>query len=628
MNRFLLTAITSLIVLGVVAQEKSVSTRSISPIQSSKLLTQEMLLNAPAEPVASPRRSSGKLSPYYRRPAGAFYSRFVAKNGVGMNSLDYDVMQMKPFSDYTYYGTVPGRDENDVLVWWGLDMEYNTDMLTENYGIEELDPPLFEVFQNGSPDQVYAFRYPTLFNTQQGNTPVATDQSAAIILSAPSYGYYFNKESVELLLSSKTMCDDGRYGDVTEGLLSRYYGAKPWGDNKNGWWFGKNASHIDGIAQAFEKPQHPYLLKNVYLQANYDMVVNAPVKLTCKVYKLDEIPDYQDVGGVVLSAEPGELITSGEAMVTPTIGEALNGLITFTLFDHDEDDPSLVYEYQPSIDYPILVCIDGYNDPGMENLVDFSASVSTDIMVDEGFGELAYIKQGIFEYQIDETGDTARDQDGNPVQTFTGEYQWRGLNNFFSNGTKTMKTGLSIFIGAEMPFLTFYSSSEDGEYHFPNEGGPLVKIITYPENTVTCEGIKFISMASSEDWTVTCNGNEPPEWLEIELIDDVVDGQFCNEVTAKVTAAPLPAASMYREAVVRFSFPGAYKDYRFFQGEKIGPDPPDPIIPVVNRIVEIILGKKVSQEEWYRCDINRDDEVNISDVNTLIKYFLGIIDKK
>ena len=217
------------------------------------------------------------------------------------------------------------------------------------------------------------------------------------------------------------------------------------------------------------------------------MVVLAPVMMTCKVYKMDAIPDYQEVGCVELPAEPGELVFTGKATVTPTTGEALNGLITFTLFAEDPE-VGLPYECQPTIDYPILVCIDGYNDPGMEDLVDFSAFVSIDDQVDEGYGELAYLKTGIFETEVDpETGDTVYNEDGSPVTSFTGEYKWRGLNNYFSNGTQTMKTGLTIFIGLEHPYLAFKYDWEDGEYYFPNEGGPLNDIVhtyIYPDSTV------------------------------------------------------------------------------------------------------------------------------------------------
>ena len=170
------------------------------------------------------------------------------------------------------------------------------------------------------------------------------------------------------------------------------------------------------------------------------MVVNNPVKLYCKVYKLSEIPDYQEVGGARLPLDPGELIVTGEATITPTTGEALNGLVTFVLKAKDPMT-GLTYEYHPTIDYPIMIAIEGYNDPGMEDLVEFSAFVSVDDQVDEGYGELCYLKTGIYEYEIDEQGDTVKDEEGNPVRYFTGEYQWRGLNNYFSHGSPRLLCG-------------------------------------------------------------------------------------------------------------------------------------------------------------------------------------------
>ena len=349
----------------------------------------------------------------------------------------------------------------------------------------------------------------------------------------------------------------------------------------------------------------------------------------CKVYKLSEIPGYQEVGGARLPIDPGELIVTGETTVTPTTGEALNGLITFTL---NAQDPmtGLTYEYHPTIDYPIMIAIEGYNDPGMEDLVEFSAYVSVDGQVDEGYGELAYLKTGLYETKIDENGDTVFDEEGNPVRFFTGEYQWRGLNNYFSSGTLSLKTGLSIFIGVDQPYLAFaHGALEDAEYVFPNNGGQLVKDYDYSDSTVTCQGIQFITSAPSDslEWSVTCREEELPEWLDIELIDGVTDGQFNDTVMAVVTAEPLPQRVSYREAVVRFAIPGDYKEYVFRQGLKVGPVPCDVNddgevnIADVNSVISIILGGNDIYEG--RADVNRDGEINIADVNRVIAAILG-----
>ena len=77
-------------------------------------------MDAPAVTVISPKRSTGPIEIYYRRPAGAFYAAFNAYNGVGLYAFgDLGIVLMKPFSGYTYYGTVNGADEDDILFWDG-----------------------------------------------------------------------------------------------------------------------------------------------------------------------------------------------------------------------------------------------------------------------------------------------------------------------------------------------------------------------------------------------------------------------------------------------------------------------------------------------------------------------------
>ncbi len=647
MNRvLLLIAMASLIMMGAGAQEKSLeNAKSPNPqlltLTKYQILTQEMKIDAPAQVTSGPHKSSGPLTPHYYRPAGAFFSVFYAYNGQGFWSFgDQTFLQVKPYSDYTYYGFVEGADENDYVCWDFTDNVFGDSILsyTERYDLDIYSVPTLYAYPNGDWSSCYTFKYP-YFNHDDGGWPVVIDGSkvSPLILATPTpvtldEGLFNN---CELLLSSKTMIPGGCNGDKN-GVFWVYNGPIPWGGNDFGWWLGKNASHIDGIAQAFEKPQHPYLLKNVYLQADFNsLIVNAPVELTCKVYRLDKIPDYQEVGCVELPDEPGELIITGKAIVTPTTGEALNGLITFTLFDQDPET-GLPFESHPTIDYPILVCIDGYNDPGMEDLVDFTAYASADDQVDEGYGELAYLKTGIFEVEIDENGDTVYDEIGNPVKSFTGEYKWKGLNNYFGHGTVTMKTGISIFIGLEHPYLAFRHYWEHGEYLFPREGGSMSEgIIVHPDDDGVwvyedIEGIDFRSWIPSQDgdWKVDCDGKEVPEWLDIELADiEDNDENIDYFVKARVTAQPLPDGIDYREAIVRFAIPGDYKDFKFMQGEKNGDitgdvnDDREVNIADVNCLIDIILG----HENIYgdRADVNGDGEINIADVNLVIDLILG-----
>ena len=673
MKKFLLFAAAALLVSTAGAQMKAPSTpavRAKAAVARQKLAklphaqkmdlskitsTKEMSPTNDVKPDYSNRapQKAGYMEPFYKRPAGMYVSPFNASDGAGFYSFGYRVfLMMKPFADYLFEGECEGDDENTTFGWdvfirdeW-YPVDYTMNVAFNSYWWID-DAPIFYAFDGDMADGVPYFMYQySSYETEEnvgGNVSIkatypgwllSTDNSETVHLM-------FDDESLEFMYSSKSMVFGGIHGDKY-GMLSRYYGAEPWGDNEYGWWFGKNASHVDGMAMCFEKPQHPYLLKNVYLQAAYNdaddigMVVNSPVKMTCRVYRLAEIPEYQEHGGASLPLEPGELIVTGEATVTPTTGEANNGLITFTLYGQDEIDPTLTYEYHPTIDFPIMICIDGYNDEGMEDLVEFSAFCSIDDDVDEGYGELCYLKQGIFEYEYDpETGDTLYDDEGNPVRHFTGEYYWRGLNNYFSGGTLEMKTGLSIFIGTDNPYLTFNIGLEDGEYLFPDEGGPLVKNYEYSDGIYTSEGIQFFCSYPSEDgdWWLTWNGSdELPDWLEINLTDDYDEetGEFSGLVVADVVAAPLPAGVKYREAIIRFEIPGDYIDYKFMQGEQI---PPGPIkgdvngdgevnIADVNCVIDVILGTKEAEEFEGRADVNGDGEVNIADVNAIIDIIL------
>ena len=145
----------------------------------------------------------------------------------------------------------------------------------------------------------------------------------------------------------------------------------------------------------------------------------------------------------------------------------------------------------------------------------------------------------------------------------------------------------------------------------------------------TFKGIEFNAWTPScdDDWTVSRKGDEElPEWLGIELIDGVDEnGEFNNIVTANISADPMPANLAYREAVIRFEFPGAYLDYRFRQGGKVyPPNPCDPdgngemTIAVVNRLIDLLLDDMY--DDCY--DYNYDGELSVADVNMLIEIIL------
>ena len=591
MKKILLLAAAALMVTSANAQIKRSETTSIPARPHLQLMKPEAKMEVaqkriPGMPVFKAPKKAGNVDVWYHRPAGAFPASLVVEDGTYAGVMYAPYISVTPYVDYTFHGFADGESpdasfEWDVQYWRmtedGTDSEQVWETvvshdLTMQYGYETDSVPFLYVVD---PDGSYEF-----FNLRgfemggSSGAPTIVAEHCSDILSVPSTMEIWD---TDFLKSSKNFCYGGLYGNQRY-PFTYYSGAEPYGSNENGWWFGKNGYHqvaspryfVDGIAQAFEKPTAPYLLNQVVLDCAI-LEVAAQVDMTCRIYKLDEIPAYNDTAEVALPEEPGELIAMGRATLTPETEATTGGLVFFTLFGEED---GLVYDITPTIDCAILVVIDGYNDPEMENLTDFSALIASDDETDEGFGELAYLKFGYAE------------EDG------SASYYWAGLNNFFSSGA--MKTGFSIFLSTENPYLTFNYNAEDGEYTFPAEGGLMEKHF----GSYTTRSIEFWAWTASADdaWYLSCNDDEVPEWLSIELTDIMQGGEFTGLVNAEVYAEPLPEGMPYREAVVRFEFPGAYLDYTFKQG---------------------------TPQEFEKADVNRDHEVNIADVNYLISMILS-----
>lgn len=488
--------------------------------------------------------SSAPLNARYHRPAGAFFTHITAVDGVAQyNQVSDEFIMLKPYSDYTFHALADDIGPDAQFRWRCYDdngwmiYECDTRDLTVNNEPCRQQTPRLSVW-DGSASSGFQWYNPS-YGWAQVICPI-------MMVTAVNPSQVTDQEGVvEYLLSSKSPAPHGFNDDR---LFASLDGLRPYGNNAQGWWLGKNASHVDGIAQAFEKPTHPYLLKKVCLMVDSSAVVTGDVTLTCKVYRLDEIPAYHASEPVSLPEVPGELIAIGKGAVTPGTVTQKNGLVEFLLYTADPSDPESNQVYQPTVEDPILVVVDGYNDPEAAGLVDFTARVSSNILKDEGYGELAYVKYPL----TDDEGD------------FCGNYEWRGLNHLLDDG-REMMTGLSIYIVADHPYLRFLTEDESGEYQFDAQGGLLQR----QYGNETSSGIFFHAWTPSVngEWTVAgIGGDEVPNWLDIELIDNELDGEFNHVVCAQASAQPLPPGTNYREAVVRFSIPGAYLDYTFKQG--------------------------------------------------------------
>ena len=615
--------------LGLVSQRPQVRELKISEVST----IQEMKMPDPSSSVPrvskAPSRA-GAQRPFYRRPAGMFSSALIVDDGV-LGYFNYPLFIAKPYAEYYWLGSAENPSQSTNYAWNlypdnTFAVNQYIDYQSELYYSMPLSSfciaPEFVAYggridDDGVTSETYQYSNFFLNHDSEGNEysvpyhgmVIAADNNTTFTNVWNSI-YGNEDEDLQPLCSSKTSVFGGRYDDQDYYLFTSYYGAEPWGDNEFGWWFGKNASHIDGMGQAFEKPQHPYQLNNVYLCIDdYYYDVRADVTMTCKVYKLTDIPDYGDES-VTLPVVPGELVCTGEALLTPTTADETGGLITFTLYGEDGA------EYAPIIDYPILVTIEGYNGPDMENLVEFRAYVSLDDQVDEGYGELAYIMVEKREY----------DENDEPI--YLGEYEWKGLNRYWDNGSIVIKTGFTILIGIDNPYITYVYEQEDGQYLFPAAGGSMQK--TWLDGTLS-NGIRFSTSCPSHDgsWRITCDGSESlPSWLNISLID-IINATGFHGVRANVSASALPSGMTYREAVVRFEIPGDYIEYKFMQGTQPmgyrGDVNADGNVSIsdVTQLIDILLS---GAQGGPTADVNADGGVTISDVTSLIDMLLGGIE--
>ena len=623
--------------LGPVAQRPQ-----LSPVKLSEVTTtREMKMR---DPSTLQRRapkgpsSDGQPSTFYRRPAGMFSSiLFYDKTYKDYFFSNCLFLLAKPYAEYYWSGTSSNANSSTSYGWTFNPVADFTDLLEgsdtcyidyQSWAYSTLPAggmytaPIFGAYDGRIDDSNVV---PDIY--QYGNYSFEKDSTGTWmpIKNTGIVGAFENPNEIAALWgdnslgcvplwSSKSFISGGYSGNYDDRfILTDISGAIPYGDNEMGWWFGKNGQHVDGMAQAFEKPQHPYLLNKVYVLVD-NLTLSGDVEMTCKVYKLNDIPAYEDEP-VVLPEEPGELVAHGRALVTPdliTDPYLEEATLAFTLYDETGA------EFQPVIDYPMLVVLDGYNDADMEDLIDFTTHCSYIWDYDEGYGELVYLK---YEHPLlDEQGNAVLDENGNRI--YTGEYEWSGANSLFS---VEVKLGLSIFIDVLQPYVTFENVQEDGQYLFPAAGGYMQK--TWLDGTSNW-GIRFKTSCPSAggDWRITCEGSETlPSWLNVSLTDFVNATGF-HGVRANVSASALPSGTTYREAVVRFEIPGDYIEYKFMQGT-----PPTGLRGDVNNdgnvnvsdvaaLINIVLSGSSSGPT---ADVNADSRVNVSDVGRLINIILG-----
>lgn len=571
-------------------------------------------------PKAAPKAN---VRAWYNRPAGAYPFTAVVVGDDYAGSFSTPFIQMKPYAPYTWVNASEGADSYvwTVEQWTGT--AYDTyednsvDLVTE-YGLEFPDAPKLVAQGSGAENEYFYYSYDTSAEKPEKIQAASfSGPNATAITSWATNGYrVFNMSHPAII------------ADASEQYTYTYYrGATPHGNNQYGWWFGKNDSGLDGVCQIFEKPSHPYALKTVALDpATFTISMNENATLTANVYKLlVDQPQYVDDGetAVYLQQEDLELLSSTTIELDTTAADR-----SWFLFPIMEKEGDLEYESSLHVDFPILVEITGYNgehsitDDGElltadNGMLDFSACVTTNENPD-GFGEMAFIKR--YKY-------FDRDEDGNPYLLDEPYYVYEGLNNFFSSGE--MKTGFSILIEVDMPFIVYYYNAEDGEYEFPVEGGSFNKTYTSETSSLTVDKLSLFSWESSDVWTImTPEGDDIPDWLTIEPEDTYEEEEFTGLVELDVQAEPLPEGVSGRECTVVFTYPGAECTYHFIQGNpsellkgdvnRDGKVNVTDVTTLVNMILEVI------EKDMESADVNGDGKINVSDVTALVNIILGI----
>ena len=533
---------------------------------------------------------------WYNRPAGAFWGCHSQTKGAVNFSTNYaPYLHLTPYFESTF---VNASEDAESYVWDYETRHYvaETGWVYTWYTSEEQD---LTVLYKNDIDTVPALN---AFNADGGNKyqPGGGNTASGEItkwylctsFAKPDYSTAYTNTSDRTLWYSPKFFGARTNRDGST-LAGAYYttGALDAEGGNTGRWYGRNWQGVDHLGMAFEKPEHPYVLRQVGVRYQQLKLVDVekPVTMSVKVYRLDEMKPYQEdrIEGAIIPNEEN-LIAQGFCEIDTTYEGS--GIMAFPLIDYDGDLP---YEVQPEIDFPILVTFTGYND---DNITETFTLLYSSDQFDEGHGEHTYL------------GETQED----------GEVVYFGNYSYL---TSRKMRGISILIDAVRPFMVWNYTSETGEYTFADEGESYAPEIYSYENMDLWE----VTDADADD----PENSELPEWLEVELNYGLDDNGEEDEdiIIPTITAAPLPEGVAYRECNIKFSYPGAYIIFKAMQGEE-----PDFIKGDVNRdgkvnvsdvtaLINMILGVITKDEET--ADVNKDGKINVSDVTALVNIILG-----
>lgn len=78
---------------------------------------QEMQMSTSGMPVVKAPKRADNVNVWYRRPAGAFTSRFIVEDGAYAGMTNEPQLFVKPYCYYTFLGFAEGVSENAEYYW-------------------------------------------------------------------------------------------------------------------------------------------------------------------------------------------------------------------------------------------------------------------------------------------------------------------------------------------------------------------------------------------------------------------------------------------------------------------------------------------------------------------------------
>ncbi len=463
----------------------------------------------------SRRRAAATPVAWYKRPAGAYWATsFTRIDDVGYFSWYCPYVFGFPYKPTTYVNTSTGASSVkwDLYSEWSSWIHPTTDSVPVTYTLEVDTLP---VLTASNADTSVIFQ-PKGYNGDKAYVGCVT--------TYPNYPTYIDTvaEREAWVNSHFFGSSSNRTGTVKVG--AHYATVTDSTGKAAGKLLGKNTAGWNCVAAGFEAPEHPYALRKAGIRFQMMKLAKAsstPV-FTATVYKVDSLPSYKATSYNVVDLSKATVI--GKASYKASESSMINsfsynsstdefvGLMPFDLEAANGGVPL-------NIDFPIIVVVEGYN---VDDVSDFTTIYSADTY-DEGYGELAYVgvKQG----------------DNAPTLI--------GLHNSFFGASNY--TGIGINLEIEHPFFEFNLKNYPGNHEFDPDGEDY--------------RVELFSYRRAGKWKVS----GLPSWLNVQLVDSLIDNEyFTYVVTANFTAAPNKGA--YRDAVVRFTYPGAEVDFTASQG--------------------------------------------------------------